>query len=155
MQRYALFGVLAITIYDDLHILSPTMRTNALVAQGTATIATSIAHASITEIAPKGKPDVNNQQRIAHIDERGKAEDHVIDSTDTHQAKIIHQLLGWRQVLVKGEKCSERHYHNCPYRAQEDAQMKGNGEGIECGMIVEMTPRFCILHLDGTVEHGR
>ena len=102
-----------------------------------------------------GSHHIDGKEGIAHVVKGGDAEHDVVKRTDSGQSETIEQGLTARQLPTDVVDSGQGHDDQCPHGQQEEAQMERHAEGVERGMIVEMTPRLRGKQLDGAVKDGR
>ena len=104
--------------------------------------------------AAEGEDVVGDEEGVADVVEGGDAEDHVTDGTDGEEAAEVKDGAAQGEVLRDIVDGGDGNDDDGPNGSDEESQMEGHTEGIERGMIVEMTPRLRTEKLDGTVEYG-
>ena len=79
------------------------MRAFAFGAEGTTTMAATIALEGVVVETPEGKGNVEHQQRIAYIPKGGEAEHHVIDGTDGYESTQIEHGIAEAETTLQVE----------------------------------------------------
>ena len=105
--------------------------------------------------AAEGEDVVGDEEGVADVIEGGDAEDHVTDGTDGEETAEVEDGAAQGEVLCHIVDGGDGNDDDGPDGGDEESQMEGHTEGIERGMVVEMTPRLWAEELDGTVEYGR
>ena len=86
-----------------LFVQCSTMGAFAFGAEGTTTMAATIALEGVVVKTPEGKNNVEHQQRITYIPKSGQAEHHVIDSTDGYESTQIEHGIAETETTLQVE----------------------------------------------------
>ena len=113
-----------------------------------------ISDAVLEGEAAEGENIVGDEEGVADVVEGGDAEDYVTDGTDGEEAAEVEDGTTQREVLCHIVDGGDGDDDDGPDGRDEESQMEGHTEGIERGMVVEMTPRLRAEELDGTIEDG-
>ena len=104
--------------------------------------------------AAEGEDVVGDEEGVADVVEGGDAEDYVTDGTDGEEAAEVEDGTTQGEVLSDIVDGGDGNDDDGPDGGDEESQMEGHTEGIERGMVVEMTPRLRAEELDGAIEYG-
>ena len=104
--------------------------------------------------AAEGEDVIGDEEGVADVIEGGDAEDHVTDGTDGEKAAEVEDGAAQREVLCDIVDGGDGDDDDGPDGGDEESQMERHTEGIERGMVVEMTPRLRAEELDGAIEYG-
>ena len=74
-------------------IFRSTVRTQPFAAKRLAAVATDVASTVVAEVAPEGKDDIGEEQRIAHIVEVEDAERHIVNGADCCKPEQLENRL--------------------------------------------------------------
>ena len=113
-----------------------------------------ISDAVLKGEAAEGENIVGDEEGVADVIKGGDAEDDVINGTDGEETAEVKDGAAQGEVLSDIVDGGDGDDDDGPDGCDEESQMEGHAEGIERGMIVEMTPRLRTEKLDGTVEYG-
>ena len=130
------------------------MRAYTLAVKRMATIAADVVSSIVSEILAQGEIDISHQQRIAYIIEGENAEHHIVDRAYRQESQQIEHSLTCRQHAQDIVESCDGNDKDGPYGSDKQPQVQRHTEGIERGMIVEMSPRLRINQLNGTIEYG-
>ena len=89
----------------------------------------------------EGEDVVGDEEGVADVIEGGDAEDHVTDGTDGEETAEVEDGTAQGKVLRDIVDGGDGHDDYGPDGSDEESQVEGHAEGVERGMIVEMSPR--------------
>ena len=102
-----------------------------------------------------GEDVVGDEEGVADVIEGGDAEDDVTDGTDGQKSAEVKNGAAEGEVASDVVDGGDGDDDDGPDGGDEESEVEGHAEGVERGMIVEMSPRLRAEELDGAVEDGR